>query len=317
MKVSHNDNNVPYVLEQHVRETKYGRKFINQRIVDEVNNAVCGEMSKMFKEACDSITAYLDGDNYYNRKQIEVDHVRRNMYHKKYTVQDMVVTILVSVMPRVGAQSIQGVCSTLSNFLGFEDIFAGTRVASSMITAMSYAEFYRIIPASDSESGSVMLVSNYMLSEETRQFIANTQYMPPMIVPPLKVSNNYDRVHYSYEESMILGSDNHHNLTLNYQNINWANNTPLALDERMCAMEEQPKNAAAVDTEEKLHNFERMKASSKLIEEDLIAAGNKFYVPIKNCKRGREHTQGYHVNIQGSSSKKARVNLWKKEIVTL
>ena len=43
---------------------------------------------------------------------------------------------------------------------------------------------------------------------------------------------------------------------------------------------------------------------------------HKFWLQNKVDKRGRIYTSGYHLNPQGSSFKKAMLNLKKKEIVT-
>ena len=311
-------HNSIYKLEQSTRETKYGRKFVNARVKEEIEKAVHGDLSDMFDNAVASLNVFLDTDGYYQRKADEVNHVNYLIHtDKKFTVEDIVLTILTTVIPRVGAQSIQGVAGILGSMFKFPNVFSGIRVASSMIAVVEYAGFYELILASDSDTGSIMIKSKFELGESVRQYIANTKYQPPMLIPPQIITSNFDAAHYSYSESMILGADNHHDEYINLQNINWANRTPLALDERMLAYEETPKNPEAIDTPTKLENFNRLKVSSRIVYNDLLTNGNKFYVPIKNCKRGREHTQGYHVNIQGSSYKKAIINLHKEEVVTV
>ena len=48
----------------------------------------------------------------------------------------------------------------------------------------------------------------------------------------------------------------------------------------------------------------------------MLYHGNKFWLQNKVDKRGRIYTSGYHISPQGSSFKKAMINLANKEIVT-
>ena len=43
--------------------------------------------------------------------------------------------------------------------------------------------------------------------------------------------------------------------------------------------------------------------------------GNKFYFTHKVDKRGRLYCQGYHINYQSASYKKAMIELANKEII--
>lgn len=57
-----------------------------------------------------------------------------------------------------------------------------------------------------------------------------------------------------------------------------------------------------------------MQDSYKVCRE-LIAKGNKFWMTHRPDFRGRLYSQGYHVNTQGNSFRKAIVELAEPEIV--
>jgi len=48
----------------------------------------------------------------------------------------------------------------------------------------------------------------------------------------------------------------------------------------------------------------------------MVSQGNEFYLTNKVDKRGRIYSQGYHINTQGTSFKKAMIDLAHEELVT-
>lgn len=300
-------------LEQITIEDTYSRKHIRARVRDEVENQAYGKLNPMFNKACDLIQEYMLKD-YYQSKNDRIVHLDSLLADEILTIEDIVIDILIIIMPVNGPQMIQGACGKLAGTLRYPDVFDGVKTASELISVVCFSDLYDIIPPFDSETGSLMVKATHKLSDETMQYIANTQYMPPMICEPTVIKCNTDSAYLTIEnDSIILGKDNHHNKYQALDAINIANSTVLALDEYMLQFEEVSKKP--LDTIEKKQNFQRMKLSSKGVYQLLLDKGNKFHLTWKFGKRGRMYSQGYHVNIQSIEYKKSLISLHKKELI--
>ena len=62
--------------------------------------------------------------------------------------------------------------------------------------------------------------------------------------------------------------------------------------------------------------WKKFQEQGKFFQHLMIHHGNSFYLCNKVDKRGRIYSSGYHVNVQGSSFKKAMVNFKHHEIPT-
>jgi len=159
-----------------------------------------------------------------------------------------------------------------------------------------------------------MVKANFSLEEKTKQFIANTKYLPPMLVPPREITSNRSCGYLTKTESVILGKMNHHDKPLALDVLNISNNIALSLDRSMLRFHEKSKKP--LDSLEKIDNHRRMVNSSKVVYKELIEQGNKFFLTWRPDKRGRVYSQGYHVNLQSTSYKKALINLHEKHLIT-
>ena len=302
-------------LEQSVIEGRYARKNIREKVLLKINLAVGGELLNPFRIACANLNEYLASTPPYKSKQIRINHVNELIHDKKVSVIDIVTEVILVVFQVEGISTIQSVCGQLSHLFQFEDIFDGIKTAAEILAVICESDLYDIIPAQDSETGSLLVESNYSLDEETKQYIAGTKYLPPMVCKPQYIQTNRDNAYLTISESFILGASNHHNEEINLTNLNLANSFALSLDENILQYEEE--SSKPLDTEEKKVNFERIRRGSREVYEELLDNGNQFYNTHKYCKRGREYTQGYHVHIQSTSYKKALINLHKKEVISL
>ena len=183
------------------------------------------------------------------------------------------------------------------------------------------------------------VISRIGLDEEVLRYAYNAFYLPPLIIKPRTVRHNRDSGYITQRgESLILGFyENHHddNICLDVLNILNANEyeldtdliSSLSEDPLEITIEKLQENAVAKD--KYLSHFEAEKKLKQILEtwDDyqeecykiqtlMIYHGNKFWLQNKVDKRGRIYTSGYHISPQGSSFKKAMINLAKKEIVT-
>ena len=247
-------------------------------------------------------------------------------FNSSMSVEDIIIEILLIILPINGVVSIQSVAGKLGKTFPYEDVFDGVRTASEIIAVVWGSGIYDIIPARSSETGSLMLASNYSLEEETLQKMSNMKYLPPMICLPDLVTCNRDSGYLSKstEESLILGKGNHHEEYLALDVINILSQIALSLDEDVLLEEELPKKS--LERPEpgeafdkflmRKENHLRLVKSSRGVYMDLVEQGNQFYLTWKYDKRGRVYSLGYHVNIQANSYKKATINLFEKFIIT-
>ncbi len=182
-----------------------------------------------------------------------------------------------------------------------------------------------------------MLESKLYLSEEVLNFIEQSEYLPPMVCEPLELESNYDSGYLTHKESLILGKGNHHDGNICLDVLNLANSVKLKLDtdflrtvEEECGTEltlEGVKNkalkkgvvysddqaaAVLVKLQEQWPAFKATSAKMYMLMHNL---GNEFHLTHKVDKRGRIYAQGYHISTQGSSYKKAMIELANEEIV--
>ena len=304
--------NIPR-LSQITMEDRYSRKNIREKVLADILASVEGNMSKLFSVAAGQVYDYLNG-RYYPSKQKRINHLNKMRMDGKLDEETIVIEILMIVMPVDGVQTIQSVCGRLLSVLGFKDTFDGVKAAAELLAVVCESDLYDIIPARDSETGSMLVRSNYRLEEHTLQFMANTKYLPPMICEPQYITSNDQSAYLTFDDSIILGSGNHHLLEQALDVVNIANGIKLSLDEEMLKYTETSKKE--LDTHEKEVQFNRMVTASKGVYQELLVQGNVFHLTWKYDKRGRFYSQAYHCNIQGTEFKKSILNLAKKEIIT-
>ena len=63
-------------------------------------------------------------------------------------------------------------------------------------------------------------------------------------------------------------------------------------------------------------NWKKFQEQGKFFQTLMIHHGNSFYLCNKVDKRGRIYSSGFHMNVQGSSFKKAMINFKHREIPT-
>lgn len=297
-------------LQQVLIEDKYSKKNIRDKVLSDIVHARGRKFSISFEKAITLVDKYLSIDSYYNSKLLRIVKLKRD----KWKAEELVMEVLIVVMEHEGAQPIQSAAGKIANILNYENIFDGIKTASELLATICYADLYDIIPAKNSKTGSLMVKSNFKLEEETLQFIANTKYLPPMITEPDEITCNTETGYLTQKQSIILGKQNHHDNFLALDAINIANSIALSLDRNMLRFNEVAKKP--LDTPEKVANHRRMVNASKVVYKELITAGNKFYLTWRPDKRGRIYSQGYHVNLQSTSYKKAIINLHEKHLIT-
>ena len=283
------------------------RKFDRKNIREYVFADVYASINLPIKKCEELLIQYIYKDSYYQSKLDRLQHL------KSKSTLEIVMEVCILVLPLNTAQPIQSVAHQLGVHLGYEDILEGVKTASEILAVLAPTDLFDLIPARYSESGSIMIKSNYRLEDSTIDHINQTKYLPPMIEPPRVITSNYCSGYLSRTDSIILGAGNHHNGKQGLDALNILNQIPLSIDERMYEFTELSKKP--LDTPEKVTNFTKLVNDSNVVVDDLVNQGNKFWFTHKVDKRGRIYSQGYHANYQGSSYKKSLINFHKKELI--
>ena len=118
-----------------------------------------------------------------------------------------------------------------------------------------------------------------------------------------------------YNGSLLLGNPmNHHNENICLDHINRMNAIAVSLNAEFISLyAETPKKPR--ETQEQLIQWEQFVDDSFDKYADFIAAGNKGFLDYAYDTRGRSYDTGYYITSQGSSYKKAILELANQEIV--
>ena len=285
-------------------EDTYSRKN-KRKLVREVVEA--SDLKDVSRSISKAIITYLTKP-YYASKNKRVAHLRSTV-----PVQEIVNELLLNILSETGQRPIQSIAASIGTLFEFPDVMDNVKTASEILAVSKDAGLYNIILAKNSKTGSILIEPCLQVDDETLQKIASMKFLPPMLCEPEVINNNSQGGYLTYDESVILGANNHHE---EYQAIDVLNilaKIPLSLDRATLELEEKPKKD--IDTPEKMTNFLRMIVSSRRVYRDLINYGNCFYLNWRFDKRGRVYSQGHEVNIQSTSYKKALINLTKREVI--
>ena len=167
------------------------------------------------------------------------------------------------------------------------------------------------------------VVSPWQLDETTSKHIARAMYLPPMIVQPQKIkANNHSGYLTKGKESVILGSENHHDGEQNLANINRFNSVELSLNIDMLKfvteelLNDEEKRKAINSSAKRREQYDNLMRQSYHVFAYLVKNDNKFFLTHSYDMRGRTYSGGYHCNTQGDAFRKSIVEFAKKEKVT-
>jgi len=294
-------------MNQQQIEDTYSRRSIRQHVMQDIDTE-----STVYIACVEAVNMYTADNRYYASKLKRVEHL---YMHSNLTTEDIVTELFIAVLPIKEISPIQSVAAQLGNRLGFNHVLDGVKTASELIAVCELSGLYSIYHSSDAENGTGTLgiQSHYSLDQEVQDFIAKTMYLPPMICKPKKWTTNSNGGNLNGSGSVILGAINHHQREQALDTLNTIQNIPWELNSHMLEIDETPSKP--LNTADKMDQFNIMKINSKYVYDKMLSLGNKFYFPWKYDKRGRMYSQGYHVNLQSTSYKKAILQFHNKELL--
>lgn len=290
-----------YLIQQ-ILEDKLSKRKVKEKILAEVD--VDSEIVISMVNAIDSLRT----GSYHHSKNIRYIDLQKSSI-------EIALDLIAIVLPIDQVAQIQEVTSKLGNTLGYPNLLDGIKTAAEII-AVCEGELYTLVHSQDIENttGTLELVPNYDLKEETKKLIDRAMYLPPMLCRPVPWMNNINGGHLLGSGSILLGYINKHKQPQALDVINILQDIQWSLNTEVLEFAEESKKA--LDTIEKAKQFGAMRKISEEVYRGLLQAGNKFYFVWKYDFRGRLYSQGYHCNPQGTEYKKAILNFTKQTEIT-
>ena len=308
-----------YLLQQKIEET-FSKKFIIQKAVDDLLTSE--SIIKKLNKGVEILYSWFNENH-------GIDKALRLLALQQLGINELVQhTVALVALHCSKPMKLVSIASMCIGHLKMADKVDAIQTMAEVIAMLSDTDLFDCRKTAD---GWIVL-SRIGLDEEVLRYAYNAFYLPPMIIKPRQVRSNRDSGYITQRgESLILGYyENHHDddICLDILNTLNANEYELDTDLISTLSEQWHREELSQDEymelshEEKLiyamdkNTWESYIQQGYKIQTLMLYHGNKFWLQNKVDKRGRVYTSGYHLNVQGSSFKKAMINLAKKEIVT-
>lgn len=292
------------IVVQELNEQRFSRKHIDAKIRKEILDDR-GMQDKLL-EGERLVKDYMAG-TYYDSKMARIAQLE-NM-----DVSALVMDIFTGIAYCLRPELFTSVSAQMASRLKFSDKKEAIATVAELMAVLCQTDAFDI--SKESKQASLMVVSCIPLSEHLIEFIENSQFLPPMVCEPLELTHNFSSGYLTHNDSLILGSGNHHDGSLCLDVLNTMGKVALKLDtDFLSTVEEEP--TFELDSQEKIDQWQRFKEQSYMFYNLLATQGNRFYFNWKVDKRGRAYSQGFHLNPQGTSFKKSCLEFANEELVT-
>lgn len=302
------------VMLQEINEERYSRKHVDAKIRKEL--AASDLMQAKIAEGVELVNAYIGQHyTYVTKEGVKKDFDSKNKrvaQLKDMDVKAMVEDLLVGIAYVLRPELFTSVTAQLAARLKFSDRTTAIQTVAELCAVLCQTDAFDI--DKPSKMASLELVSRIPLSEGLVRFIEYSQFLPPMVCEPLELTHNFSSGYLTHNDSLILGSGNHHDGDICLDVLNLMNRVPLQLDTQFLSqVEEMPSHE--LDSPEKQEQWDRFKKQSYYFYSLMQQQGNRFHFNHKVDKRGRAYCQGYHISPQGSPFKKAMLEFCEEEVV--
>lgn len=292
------------IILQEMNEERFNRKHIDVKIRTAIEDNP--EMVAKIKHGVALVQEYMATTYSYASKN------RRIAQLANMDVSAMVMDIFVGIAYSQRPELFTSVSAQMAARLKFSDRTDAITTVAELMAVLCLTDAFDILKPN--KQASLMVISRIPLSDNLKSFIEISQYLPPMVCEPLELTHNYSSGYLTHNDSLILGSGNHHDGDICLDTLNLMNKVALKLDTQfLCKVEEDP--TFELDTQDKEDAWRRFKTQSYMFYSLMEQQDNRFYFTHKVDKRGRAYSQGYHLNPQGSSFKKAMLELADEELI--
>lgn len=294
---------MPQVIAQECNEKRYSRKFIDQYIREAIE--ANPDMQAKIIHGVQLVQEYMAKD-YYQSKNVRIKQL------ENIEIAPLVLDIFVGIAYCQRAELFTSVTAQMASRLRFSDKTEAITTVAELVAVLCNTDAFDI--EKPNKMASLMVVSRIPLSDKLIHFINTSAYLPPMVCEPMEVKSNYSSGYLTHNDSLILGSNNHHDGDLCLDVINLMNRVVLSLDlDFLCKVEEEP--TFDLVKQEQRDQWLSFKKQSYRFYSLMQSQGNQFYLTHKVDKRGRLYPSGYHISTAGTAFKKASINLAKAELV--
>ena len=291
------------LLNQEFNEKRYSRYHIDGYIREAIQTNPI--MQQKIADGVQYLNEWMVQD-YYPSKNARLAQL------KGMDLTELVQSIFVGVAYFQQEELFTSVTAQMAGRLKWDDRVEAIQTIAEIMAVLCRTDAFDILKAS--KMASLVVVSRIPLEQWLLDHIRESQYLPPMVTEPRKLVSNRSSGYLSHNDSLILGNGNHHDGDICLDVLNIMNRVPLALvTDLLCQEEEEP--TFDLDTEDKKNQWKNFKVQSYRFYDLLASQGNRFYLTNKVDKRGRIYAQGYHINTQGASFKKAMIELADEEYV--
>ncbi len=292
------------VVLQEMNEQRFNRKHIDAKIRHAIETSPT--LQEKVSQGIALVKAYMAGE-YYDSK------MKRIAQLENLDVQTLVLDMFVGVAYCLKPELFTSASAQIACRLKFSDRTEAITTVAELLAVLCRTDAFDI--DKPDKMASLTILSRMDLPANLVHFIQNSQYLPPMVCEPLELTHNYSSGYLTHNDSLVLGSGNHHDGDLCLDVLNTMNKVALKLDvDFLCKVEEDP--TFELDSQDKQDQWAEFKRQSYVFYNLMVQQGNRFHLTHKVDKRGRIYAMGYHITTQGTSFKKAQLELANEEKVT-
>ena len=312
-------NRYRYLLQEKIEKT-FSKKFITVQAVDDLLS--CESIVNKLNHGVECLNTWLHQDH-------SIDKELRLLAVRELDIKELVMQVVACIsLECQKPMKLVSIASLCARHLNMSDKVEAIHTMAEIIAVLGETDLF---DNKKTREGWIV-ISRVELDSEVTQYADNALYLPPLIIKPRKVRSNRDSGYITQRgESLILGFyENHHDDNICLDVLNTLNSNEYELDTDFINQYEEQWHREELSQQEyeelshadrEIYNMDaktwkKFQEQGKFFQTLMIHHGNSFYLCNKVDKRGRIYSSGYHVNVQGSSFKKAMVNFKHHEIPT-
>ncbi len=312
-------NRFRYLLQEKIEKT-FSKRFITAAAVDDL--LTCESIVNKLNRGIEYVNSWLNKDH-------DVERELRLLAVRELDIKELVMQVVACIsLECQKPMKLVSIASLCARHLNMSDKVEAIHTMAEIIAVLGETDLF---DNKKTREGWIV-ISRVGLDAEVTQYADNALYLPPLIIKPRKVRSNRDSGYITQRgESLILGFyENHHDDNICLDVLNTLNSNEYELDTDFINQYEEQWHREELSQQEyeelshadrEIYNMDaktwkKFQEQGKFFQHLMIHHGNSFYLCNKVDKRGRIYSSGYHVNVQGSSFKKAMVNFKHREIPT-
>ncbi len=208
---------IKQIVLQEMNETRYSKHHIDGYIREFIEHHMQAKIAQGVK----LVEQYM-AKTYYESKNKRIAQLMG------MDITRLVIDIFVGVAYCIREELFTSVSAQLAGRLHFSDKKDSISTVAELIAVLCTTNAFDIGKAN--KMASLVVLSRIDLPERLVAYIENSHYLPPMVCEPLELVNNYSSGYLSHKDSLILGSNNHHDDDICLDVLNIMNKTCLKLD---------------------------------------------------------------------------------------